>query len=154
MKKYKALKSKRGFTMIELLVVMLVTSILISISLFGIEEARKGTRDGLRKSNLQSISQALEFYRADCGQYPATVSFGGVIESTCTGSNNVYISPVPSDPSSPSRVYSYLPSLVGGRYVSYYLCSSLEGGSATVATGCASANCGSGMVCNYSVKNP
>ncbi len=60
---------KKGFTLIELLVVIVIISILIGMSVFGIQGARKNSRDARRKSDLEQLRSALELYRADNGGY-------------------------------------------------------------------------------------
>ncbi|BCX14925.1 MAG: hypothetical protein KatS3mg088_608 [Patescibacteria group bacterium] len=135
---------KLGFTLIELLVVISIIGILISLSLFGIQNARKSSRDAKRKSDLESIRSALEMYKADNGRYPSISDFNA---SSLPLSS--YIASNPSDPLSPSRFYTYTCS-PSGNCNTYALCASLEGGGAAVS-GCGG-NCGIG--CNYKVTNP
>ena len=52
-----------------LLVVIVIISILIGMSVFGIQGARKNSRDARRKSDLEQLRSALELYRADNGGY-------------------------------------------------------------------------------------
>ena len=60
---------KKGFTLIELLIVIAIIGILMSLSLFGIQGARKSSRDAKRKTDLESIRTALELFKADNGSY-------------------------------------------------------------------------------------
>ncbi len=130
----------KGFTLIELLVVISIIGILISLSLFGIQGARKSSRDAKRKSDLEALRSALEMYKADKGSYPPRL---GDLKS------NNYIGDVPDDPLSGSsdRTYSYK---IGSPAVTYTLCAALENQSGNV-NGCNS--CGS-VSCNYKVTNP
>jgi len=133
-------RSREGFTLIELLVVISIIGILVSLSLFGIQGARKSSRDAERKSDLEAIRSALEMYKADKGFYPQTQ---GLLAPN-------YISAVPDDPLSESsdRVYSYNPG--GNPAITYTLCAALENQSGSLS-GCGS--CGS-VGCNYKVTNP
>ena len=140
---------KHAFTMIELLVVISIIGIVVALSFFGIQNTRASSRDAKRKSDLETIRSVLELYKADCKEYPETVtsesSITGDAELSCAG--NVYMDKVPADPI-PDRDYQYI-SL--DPFDTYSLCSSLE----TVDSGDAGScdDCGSAD-CNYLVKNP
>lgn len=151
----------KGFTLIELLVVIAIISLIVAISLFGIQNARKTSRDTKRRADLEQIRSALELYKADCGSYPATISQGDTIKgSGSTAScalSNTYIQIVPSDPL-PSQKYSY--TLDGSDSNKYYLCTSLENpANGNDITGC-DTSCDNdtltdpAVICNYKVINP
>ena len=61
---------KKGFTLQELLVVAAVISILASIVMVSLNEARKKTRDAQRISDLQQVQLALRQYKDVHGRYP------------------------------------------------------------------------------------
>lgn len=67
---YARSKSKNGFTLIEVLVVITIIGILMSILVLNFEESRKRARDNVRKSDLKSVQLALEVYKAQNGKYP------------------------------------------------------------------------------------
>jgi general secretion pathway protein G len=135
----------RGFTLIELLVVISIIGILISLSLFGIQNSRKSARDAKRKSDLESIRSALEMYKADNGRYPSTSS--GMNASSLAISS--YISSVPTDPIS-GRIYVYrCTNVSGSNCLAYDLCAALETGSGSISCGI---SCG--VSCNYKTTNP
>lgn len=140
--------------MIELLVVISLIAVLLSISLVASSNARKSSRDGKRKADLEQIRSALEIYRNDCRTYPldALVVQGGTLAgSESSGSvcltSDVYMESIPSDPLS-SQSYVY----IRGSVNTYVICASLENGGSSVAPGCSGADCGG--VCNYAVTNP
>lgn len=139
----KYLKKKRlnGFTLIEILVVISIIGILVSLSLFGIQNSRKSARDAKRKSDIESIRSALEMYKADNGVYPDGLSYLG----------SGYIPSIPLDPLSPDREYSYSCSPLGN-CVAYSLCASLEISPSPPfdTSGCSSCTAS----CNYKTTNP
>ena len=93
--------------MIELLVVISIMGILLALSVFGMQDARRASRDGKRKADIEQVRSALEMYKSDCGTYPLSVTFGtGSIVASCPTSNT-YLNPVPQDPLTPARSYSY-----------------------------------------------
>lgn len=146
-------KNLLGFTLIELLVVISIIGIILSLAFVSFQETKKTARDTQRKADLEDIRSSLEVYKADCGDYPATLPVAGLSlkgdgsSSTCP-TINTYMFAVPNDPSSGSgRQYYY------GRLIptTYELCGSLENNPASPAS-CDDA-CG-GFVCNYRVDNP
>lgn len=148
-------KTSSAFSLIELLVVISIMGILLSLSIYGTQEARKATRDGQRKSNLEQIRSGLEMYKADCNNYPTSLPFGSSLvgsgtPSTCSISST-YISQIPNDPlySSTARTYVYY-----SDGITYQLCAAMEqGGGSTVTCG-SSSNCGGGSTCNYQLLTP
>jgi len=97
------LEKNKGFTLMELLVVMTIMAVLMGLALVSYQGARKTARDGKRKSDLEEIRGALEMCRTDIGIYLG-VSFGSAL--TCDG--KTYLNPVPVDPvNSGDYVYTY-----------------------------------------------
>lgn len=66
------LLNKKGFTLIEMLVVIAIISILIGIGINTFTIAQKKARDVRRKADLRSYQTALELYKQDTGLYPAS----------------------------------------------------------------------------------
>ena len=64
-------KTSRGFTLIELMIVISIIAILATIALAGLAGAQKGARDTQRQQMANAIRAALERYYADNGSYPA-----------------------------------------------------------------------------------
>lgn len=144
-------KAVQAFTLIELLVVISIIGVLVAVSIFGLSGARESSRDARRKADLELIKAGLELYRADCNNYPNTLTSGANLAGSGTPSgcavSNIYISGVPEDPISASRAYVYR--VVGS---GYELCAALEQGSGSVTCG-GTSSCGS-VPCNYKVTNP
>lgn len=64
----------RGFTIVELLIVLVVMSILASIVVATYSGVHEKARDTTRLNDATAIKEALETYRASNGTYPASVA--------------------------------------------------------------------------------
>ena len=135
-------KNHKGFTLIELIVVMSIIALLSGISLFALQAARVSGRDARRQSDLEMVRSALEMYRADCGQYPTNgeMVFNGTTQlagngTSCPGTN-IYLQVIPADATA-GRDYAYSRPAAS----TYVLCASLEGNLA-VNNNCSGLNCG------------
>jgi len=137
-------QSRRGFTLIEVLVVISIIGVLMSLLLVSYQSARKTARDGKRKADLEQIRSALEMCRADTNKYPTSI-YEGITESIiCEGTT--YLQTTPKDPATNERYYYNRET-----ELTYTLCAHLE----TDSSGdCGSASCGSSGTCNYKVVNP
>lgn len=103
------LKAGRGFTIVELLIVIVVIAILASISIVAYTGIQGRARDSQRLQDMKTIMKALEVYKVQTGNYPAAVGTTGAggwetsagstpfLNALATGSNAV-ISSVPVDP--------------------------------------------------------
>lgn len=65
---------QRGFTLMELLVVMTILALLATIGLVGYRYKTTVAREAVLKENLFQINHALEEYRADRGKYPSSLA--------------------------------------------------------------------------------
>ena len=65
-----ALKSRFGFTLVELMVVVSVIGILSAVVYASFGDSRKIARDDIRKTDLKNLQVAIELYRAQNGRYP------------------------------------------------------------------------------------
>ncbi len=80
------MKSKRrGFTLLELLVVMSLISLLSSLVMTSVNSARAKSRDIARIAQINQIQKALEMYYVDYGTY--VVSVGAVTAGYHNGGN-------------------------------------------------------------------
>lgn len=65
---------KSGFTIVELLVVIVVIAILASISIIAYTGVQNRASDARRESDIQTIKKSIEAYKASTGAYPAVTS--------------------------------------------------------------------------------
>lgn len=87
---------KRGFTLVELLVVLAIIAILLSLSFTGITSARIRSRDAKRVADLQTIQAALEQHALgdQSHSYPPDP---GIADNQNTNYCSKYYDPTPND---------------------------------------------------------
>ncbi|MCA9347909.1 prepilin-type N-terminal cleavage/methylation domain-containing protein [Candidatus Saccharibacteria bacterium] len=66
--------NQKGFTIIELLVVIVIIGILIALTLPNLFSAQARARDSDRKNELKNLQTKLETYFGDHDEYPAALS--------------------------------------------------------------------------------
>ncbi len=66
----KSFKKTKGFTLIELMVVIAVIGVLASVIVASLNSARKKGRDATRMRDMQEIRKAIELYISDNGHPP------------------------------------------------------------------------------------
>lgn len=103
-------KKIKGFTLIELMVVISIVGLLSTLVLIGVRTARARAQDTQRKSNTKAINRALDSYAMDNSEkYPISNDDGSgngscpefLTSTSPTGSILVsqdYISTIPTDP--------------------------------------------------------
>ena len=64
------LKTARGFTLIELMVVVVIIGILAAIAIPKFQNVTESAKFAACRSNLRNIASALNLYHADNGEYP------------------------------------------------------------------------------------
>lgn len=133
---------KKGFTLVELLVVITIIALLTTMGIVIYQNATRKTRDGRREVDLEQARTALELYRSDNSTYPTDTDWSDL--GTSLGD---YIKSMPNDPKSFTYVYDPDDDALG-----YSLCAHLETGNDTDDF-CESGNACGGN-CNYRVQNP
>lgn len=116
--------ARKGFTLIEILVVVAIIAILASVVLIGLGPAQKAGRDARRISDLRQIQNGVELYFSHCGSYP--FGSGGSVPAGCGPAGNYdamaallqagsFAANVPHDPN-PNKSYAYTPNFDGSGY--------------------------------------
>jgi type II secretion system protein G len=118
-------KGEKGFTLIEILIVVAIIGMLSSIVLVGLGSFRSRGRDARRAADLREIQNALELYYAKNGNYPAEESSVDVSELNLQN-EGIGVTKIPADPSS-GQTYQY-----GSDGQSYVLSATLEEEAAAV----------------------
>lgn len=95
---------RKGFTLIEILIVVAIIGILASVVLVGLGPVQRRGRDARRISDLRQVQTGLELYYNKHGIYPSTSDWP-TLQSTLKG-DSLGISNVPDDPSS-GKHYQY-----------------------------------------------
>lgn len=113
---------KSGFTLIELLVVISIIAVLSTIGFVAYSTVSKQGRDAKRQSDLKSIQSALEQYRADQGEYPASLS--SPLKSP--DNSKTYLNQLPEDPRGGGYGYTSAGDWCGPVRQKYILCAELE----------------------------
>ncbi|HMY80830.1 MAG TPA: prepilin-type N-terminal cleavage/methylation domain-containing protein [Candidatus Absconditabacterales bacterium] len=85
---------KKGFTLIEILIVIAIIGILTVALLPRIQGAQASARNTARKADLNQVATALAAYNGDFGKYPETL--------TELEGGNGYLKSVPKDPANKS----------------------------------------------------
>jgi prepilin-type N-terminal cleavage/methylation domain-containing protein len=102
--------SRKGFSLVELMIVIGIIAVLSAVVLGSIGSSRAKARDARRKSDLVNIQVALRIYREENGSYPVTPGVwwglsdnGGNrtvsgVNAYVPGLTPTYISVLPADP--------------------------------------------------------
>lgn len=122
-----ALSLSKGFTLVELLVVISIIAILSVVGLVGMTGAQKQARDSTRRNDLSQYRIALENYYATNGTYitSATVGLAGTVLNGETTNLDSYLTQYPADPKTTSGCtftgtdynYCYISNVNGTEYV-------------------------------------
>lgn len=109
----------KGFTIIELMVVVAIIGILAALITISFSDARAKSRDGRRMEDLKSLSNAFNLYYSQFHRFPDTGGWDIELDGTISDSvsdtlilNNSMPAPI-RDPLSPGTDYVYN-SPVGG----------------------------------------
>lgn len=80
------LKNQKGFTIVELLIVIVVIGILAAIVIVAYNGVTQRANTSAAKGNAESVKKVAEVMNADTGNYPSGAAAGDVITSLNTGS--------------------------------------------------------------------
>ncbi len=111
---FKHLKRQEGFTLLELLIVIVIIGILAVLIIPNLASGPARARDAQRKSDLRSLKTALETYFNDNNVYPPAggvscePDVAGCLGTVLSGGTTIYMKVVPADPK-PATHYVYKP---------------------------------------------
>lgn len=88
----------KGFTLIELVVVIVVVGILIAFSAFSVNMSIKKSRDASRQNDLSNVKHALVLYYNDNNKFPVQASGATDTSILKVLVDNKYIASIPVDP--------------------------------------------------------
>lgn len=138
-------KLNKGFSLIELLVVIGIIAVLAGLTTFNFNNARMRARDVQRKNDLRSVQKALELYKTDNMQKTPILSTWSDLMTTLAPSTGVkYLDKTLRDPKTGTAAtwpeYSYTSS----DGTSYTMTACLESTSDSEATTVKCPDAGSG----------
>ena len=107
---------KKGFTLVELLIVIIIIAVLAAIAIPKFSNSSQRSKESSLRANLKLVRNAIDLFRADTGAFPATMA--GLTASTTSGLNAAaatctiaatdwrgpYLQAVPPDPVSGSAM--------------------------------------------------
>ena len=110
-KKYLRPRPRRGFTLIEIMVVLVIMGVLAALFVPNLMERPDQARATAARQDVGAIMQALKLYRLDNGEYPsATQGLRALVEKPTAGKVppnwRSYLERLPNDPW--GKAYQYL----------------------------------------------
>ena len=152
--------SEKGFTLLELMIVIVILGVLTTLISGNFLNSLKRGRDTRRKADLQNVQKALELFYEDKKTYPTFNIFGAdgalcetQVSSNCASSEKVYMQKIPVD-SMGACEYLYVSD--GTQYQLYSTIENAEDqGQGVIQSdngGYASTDCGCG-VCEFGVSS-
>ena len=90
---------QKGFTLVELLVVITIIAVLSTIGIVMYTTVQRNARDAKRIGDMQAISKALEMYKSVNGSYPTTSAISIASNwDTFAAALSPYMQSLPKDP--------------------------------------------------------
>ncbi len=99
-------KVKKGFTIIEMMIVIAIIGILTSLMVVSLGRTQKNAKDTRRKSNLENVKGAMSMYYSIKGGWPSDAALGNwTTLMTELSTNNGLIDSVSKDEDGETDVY-------------------------------------------------
>lgn len=103
---------KKGFTLVELLIVIIIIAVLAAIAIPKFSNSSTRSRESSLRANLKLVRNAVDLFRADTGAFPASLAALSATASPTAGLNATggaqsfstsdwrgpYLQAVPNDP--------------------------------------------------------
>ena len=77
------MKSKKAFTLLELLVAMAIIAIILSLAIFGIIQVQRNSRETQRRKAAEDINIGIQDYFSNYGEYPAVLNWSRTAATLC-----------------------------------------------------------------------
>lgn len=153
----------RGFTLMELLIVVAITLILSGVGLSNFMFSLKKSHDAQRKSDLATIAKGIEAFTNDFGTYPSgdaagkmiacqygmgsltACGWGSPLAAYYNGAVQTYLAKIPTDPVAGQNYY-YEKSAAG-----FNLYAALENTADPYYKTGLTQSCGTGVTCSYQI---
>lgn len=158
-----------GFTLIELMVVMVLLAILVGLGTSSFLSSQKKSRDAKRKNDVRQVAVSLEAYYNDIGHYPYSdgngsmkgcgaiganlCAWGAKWSNTSTTPETVYMFTLPQEFVSGKTFYYKTDA--AGTYFSLYalLENTKDTGLGVNQSGYTGTNCGGSALCTYGISS-
>lgn len=105
------IKIKKGFTLIEIMVVVLILGLLSTLVIINVNNSRINGRDAKRVQDLDSINTAIQMYADTYNNYPDSGDAWWASNDSgwgdLAGILASYIPTLPKDPTDPGTTYYY-----------------------------------------------
>ena len=124
--------TRKGFTILELLIVIMVISILIGIALPRFRGIQQEAQIAQAKGELRTLQTAIEsYYIHNSNAYPATGS--AALETALAAATPSILTAVPTDPFNPGNDYVYVNGGTNNRFYIVYSVGVGGNGSAAIS---------------------
>lgn len=137
---------RRGFTVIEFLIVVAIMGILMAIVLASINISQAKARDNARLGDIKTIALALEQFKDACREYPYELDENDDAGGNCSFTFGQFIQTIPVPAISGSYMYVGLEGSTG-RCTGYHLLVDLERENGALASDADYDSSGSAQTC-------
>jgi prepilin-type N-terminal cleavage/methylation domain-containing protein len=140
--KIKTMKKERGFTIVELLIVIVIIAILAAITIVAYNGIQQRARDAGRQSDITNLSKALTAYSSDGNAWPLTHTAAKTALDAYTTANiseavtDKLVASAPGPSSTATDVYGYEVCSTTGAKLTWYKEQTPAVQTVTVGTGC------------------
>ncbi len=99
-------EKNKGFTLIELMIVVTIITILLGIVLVNTQKQKSRARDRVRVADINTIRLAIEEYKLHCGEYPNRIELD-VHNGHCNGLKlKDFLSSIPVAPNKQKPIFT------------------------------------------------
>jgi general secretion pathway protein G len=92
------MKNRKGFTLIELMIVILVITVLATIVGLAVKNAGQRARESALQGHLRTLQNAVDLYHNDTGEWPSAIADVAADTSEVEGYHGPYVREVPVPP--------------------------------------------------------